>query len=71
MFKLDMRNIFIGAVLFSILWFFNYVLGAFLLTAAACIIGIYVFNAIGSVVRKGAKSDKKDEPEPFEDKSHK
>lgn len=73
MFKLNSQSILVGAVLFSIVWFFNYILGSFLIIAAACVIGIYAFNFIGNIFIKGTmpkvgNKAKKDEPEPFEER---
>ena len=59
MFKLDSQNILIGAVIMLIIWFFNYVLGTLLVIVAASVIGLYVFNWIGSLFR-GASTKPKD-----------
>jgi len=52
MFKLDSQNILIGAVIVATIWFINYLIGAILIIAAACVIGLFVFNWVGGLFRK-------------------
>jgi hypothetical protein len=64
MFKLDSQNILIGAVIVTIIWFFNYILGSMLIIIAASVIGLFMFNWLGSIFRKDTTKPKDKAKDP-------